>query len=369
MLDSRAGEKLDRESQAVIGVDIGGTNIKIALVDPSQKRVLRRDRLKTSADRGPDAILADLASALAELRLQARKNDFFVAAVGVGCAGLIDLTHGVVLTSPNLPGWVNFPLGQRLGQALGIPVFVENDVDCICYGEYLFGAGRDLGDFIGIAPGTGVGGCLIVNGKVWEGQGYSAGEIGHTTIQPDGDRCLCGNHGCLETLASASWLVRRAEERLSRGISSNLRQDPDRPGGLDAELIYRAAMHGDKMAQELFQLVGRSLAIAIANVVHLLGVRSALVAGGMANAWDAFIGSLHAELQLRLTMIPYTDVRVVKALLGDDAGALGSAYLAWSREALKRGNWCPSGNSFSPPLATATRSDESDGKEGRGNDN
>jgi glucokinase len=240
----------------------------------------------------------------------------------------------VVITSPNLPGWINFPLGRRLGKMLEVPVFIENDVNCICYGEYWLGAGRALGDFIGIAPGTGVGGCLMVNGKVWQGQGYSAGEIGHMTIQPDGDRCLCGNQGCLETLASASWLVRRAEEKLRKGVQSSLGQDFGRPGGLDAELIYRAAMAGDKMAQELFHVVGCSLAIAIANVVHVLGIPSVLIAGGMANGWEAFIGSLRQELDKRLTMIPPTDVRVVRAQMGDEAGAFGGAYLAASEAAL-----------------------------------
>jgi glucokinase len=340
MLISQAGDKLDRQSKldrkskAVIGVDIGGTNIKIALVDPREKRVLRRGHLRTLAEREPEVILADLGTSLAELSQQARKNGFSVAGVGVGCAGLIDLPNGVVITSPNLPGWINFPLGRRLGKMLEVPVFIENDVNCICYGEYWLGAGRALGDFIGIAPGTGVGGCLMVNGKVWQGQGYSAGEIGHMTIQPDGDRCLCGNHGCLETLASASWLVRRAEEKLRKGVQSSLGRDFGRPGGLDAELIYRAAMAGDKMAQELFHVVGCSLAIAIANVVHVLGIPSVLIAGGMANGWEAFIGSLRQELDKRLTMIPPTDVRVVRAQMGDEAGAFGGAYLAASEAAL-----------------------------------
>ena len=322
---------MDRQSQAVIGVDIGGTNIKIALVDPRQKRVLKRDNLKTSAKRGPDAILTDLGARLRELIRWARRNGFSVAGVGVGCAGLIDIEGGVVLTSPNLPGWVNFPLSRSLAQVLEVSVFLDNDVNCICYGEYWLGAGRDLDDFIGIAPGTGVGGCLIVEGKAWERQGYSTAEIGHMTIQPDGERCFCGNHGCLETLASASWLVRRAEEWLRKGELSSLSQDLDRRGGLDAELICRAAMEGDKMAQELFHLVGRSLAIAIANVAHLLGIGSVIIAGGMANAWEAFIASLNAELERRLTLMPPVGVMVVRAQLGDDAGALGGAYLAGRR--------------------------------------
>jgi glucokinase len=324
-------ENLDREPQVVIGVDIGGTRIKTALLDPVRQQVQEHHRFDTSATRGPEAILADLSSSLKKMSRQAKQRGYVLAGVGVGSAGLIDLGHGTVITSPNLPGWVNFPLGQRLQQHLQVPVLVANDVDCICFGEYLFGGGRDLGDFFGIAPGTGVGGCLIIDGKVWEGGDKSAGEIGHMTIQPEGERCRCGNRGCLETLASASWLVRRAEELLRRGVVSSLREVLDRPEGLNAELIYWAAKAGDDMAQDLFNQVGRSLAIAIANVVHLVGIRNALIGGGLANAWEVFIGALLGELEQRLTLIPATEVKVVRAQLGDEAGALGAAYLAAAR--------------------------------------
>ncbi|UCG13003.1 MAG: ROK family protein [Deltaproteobacteria bacterium] len=329
------GESLDSRSQAVIGVDLGGTNTKIGLVDLTGKRLLEFSRVKTLADRGPEAVLSNLSASLMVLMDQAKDKGYLVVGVGVGSAGVIDLNKGVVITSPNLPGWAEFPLGERLRQRLEVPVLVENDVNCICYGEYLFGAGRELGDFLGIALGTGVGGCLIVDGKVWSGGGSSAGEIGHMTIQPQGEQCRCGNRGCLETLASASWLVRRAEKLLRRGTTSSLHQHLEGPRGLSAEKIYRAALAGDQVAQELFQAVGASLAIAVANVVHLLGIRRVLIGGGLANAWKVFIGFLHRELERRLTLMAPPEIRVVKAQLGDNAGALGAAYLVGSRAALE----------------------------------
>jgi glucokinase len=276
----------------------------------------------------------DVGDRIIELSRRAEARGLQLAGVGVGCAGLIDLANETVLTSPNLPGWENVRLGKILKKKLQIPVLIENDVDCICYGEYLLGAGRSLGDFLCVAPGTGVGGGLIIDGKIWQGQGYSAGEVGHMTIQPEGEKCLCGNHGCLETLASASWLVKRAERRLLQGVESSLWSDLEKPEGLSAEGIYQAAVSGDKLAQGLFDGVGRHLAIAIANVVHLLGVRSVLLAGGLANGYDVFIGSLREELQHRLTLIPATEVRLVKARLGDGAGALGAAYLMAERNGL-----------------------------------
>lgn len=315
---------------AVIGVDIGGTNIKTALVDPQSKHLLASGQLKTRAERSPEATLAELGRSLAELGNQAAVRGFDVKGVGIGCAGIVNSQEGVVLTSPNLPGWKDLPLGALMGRHLGLPVFMENDVNCMGYGEYWLGAGRQLQAFLVMALGTGVGGCLLIDGKAWSGVGRSAGEVGHMTILPDGDQCRCGNRGCLETLASASWLVQRAEQYLRQGRSSNLEAIKT----LEAEAIYRVAIGGDVLAMELFALVGSSLAVAIANVVHLLGIQEIVIGGGLANAWEAFIPSLHEELERRLTLMPVSLVRILRGQLGTDAGSLGAAYLAATRMSL-----------------------------------
>jgi len=314
--------------KAAIGIDIGGTNIKIVLVDLRKGNVIDQVDLKTFAESGAHAIVTELGSTLAEMINKAKNDRIQVGVVGVGCAGVIDLNRGSVSVSPNLPGWEEFPLQEKLTQMLDIPVRVFNDVDCIGYAEYHLGAGVELGDFLCIALGTGVGGSLILGGRVWNEGSTSAGEIGHMTIQPDGERCLCGNKGCLETLASAGWLVRRAEERLRQGFSSTLQDDPEKTGSLKPESIQEAAQEGDPLAQELLFSVGISLAIAIANVVQLLGIRSVLIGGGFANAWDFFIDPLKKELNKRLTMVRPREVKVVRTKLGYYAGALGAAYLA-----------------------------------------
>jgi glucokinase len=314
--------------EAVIGIDIGGTNIRIVLVDPRRRKVIDQVDLKTSAKLGAKAIITELGTSLANMIHKAKDDGIQVGVVGVGCAGVIDLQKGSVTVSPNLPGWEDFPLQERLNQILQIPVRVFNDVDCIAYAEYYLGMGSELGDFLCVALGTGVGGSLIIGGRVWTKGGTTAGEIGHMTIQPEGQPCLCGNRGCLETLASAGWLVRRAEKRLQQRISSTLKDSIERTGSLEAESIQKAAQEGDSLAQELFNLVGTSLAIAIANVVQLLGIRSVIIAGGLANAWDLFIAPLRKELDRRLTMFRSPEVKVVKTKLGYYAGALGAAYLA-----------------------------------------
>ena len=319
---------LKPRTEAAIGIDIGGTNTKIVLVDPQRGKVIDQAELKTSAKSGSDAIVTELATTLATIIQKAREDGIQVGVVGVGCAGAIDVGKGSVLVSPNLPGWEEFPLQEKLTRKLEIPVRVFNDVDCIGYAEYRLGGGSELGDFLCVALGTGVGGSLIIGGKVWTEGGITAGEIGHMTIQPDGERCLCGNRGCLETLASAGWLVRRAEKHLRQGFASTLRDSLKRTGALQAESIEHAAQEGDALAQELFNLVGRSLAIAIANVIQLLGIRSVVIAGGLANAWDSFINPLRKELNQRLTMVRPREVKVVRTKLGYYAGALGAAYLA-----------------------------------------
>ena len=318
---------VEPKTEAVIGVDIGGTNIKIVLVEPRRGNEIDQVDLKTSAESGADAIVEELGTTLAAMILKARDDGIQVGVLGVGCAGVIDIQKGSVSVSPNLPGWEDFPLQKKLTQILRIPVRVFNDVDCIGYAEYRLG-GSELGNFLCIALGTGVGGSIIMDGRVWSERSTSAGEIGHMTIQPDGERCLCGNRGCLETLASAGWLVRRAEERLRQGFSSTLRDYLERNGSLKAEYIQQAAKQGDGLAQELFNLVGISLAIAIANVVQLLGIQSVVIAGGLVNAWDFFIGPLKKELNNRLTMVRPPDFKVVRTELGHHAGALGAAYLA-----------------------------------------
>ena len=313
--------------EAVIGTDIGGTNIKVVLVESRKGKVIDQVDFKTSAKSGPDAIVTELGTTLDTIIHKAKGDAIQVGVVGVGCAGIIDLQKGAVSVSPNLPGWEEFPIQEKLTHILQIPVRVFNDVDCIGYAEYRSGGG-ELGDFLCVALGTGVGGSLILGGRVWTEGSTTAGEIGHMTIQADGELCLCGNRGCLETLASAAWLVRRAEKRLRQGFSSTLRKDLERTGSLEAESIQQAAQEGDSLSLELFDLVGTSLAIAIANVIQLLGIRSVVIAGGLVNAWEFFIGPLEKELNRRLTMVRPREVKVVRTKLGYYAGALGAAYLA-----------------------------------------
>jgi glucokinase len=221
-------------------------------------------------------------------------------------------------------------LGPELAKRLPWPVALDNDANLFAWGEATMGAGQGEKNLLGITLGTGVGGGLVLGGKLWQGSRGTAAEIGHMTIEQGGERCNCGNRGCLETLASATWTVKWTAAQLAAGEESVLqplwRQNPRE---LTARRIYQAAAGGDRLAQQAFGRVGRALGLAIAGVVHLLGIPLIILGGNFAQAWDQFIGPLEAELDNRLTFFPRAELRLRPAVLGDNAGLLGAARLAW----------------------------------------
>jgi glucokinase len=211
-------------------------------------------------------------------------------------------------------------------------MFLENDANLFALGESWLGAGAGYPHMLGITLGTGVGGGLILNGRLWPGTAGTAGEIGHLTIDPEGKRCHCGNRGCLETVASSPWTVAWVKAQLAQGQSSWLRElwesDPD---ALRGEAVEAAARQRDPLAVRAFERVGRGLALAIADAVHLLGLPRVVIGGRFARAWDMFHLPLQEELYRRLTLFPPEAVSIVPAQLGDDAGLVGAARLAWDR--------------------------------------
>ena len=210
------------------------------------------------------------------------------------------------------------------------PLFLENDANLFALGEHWLGAGAGHDQMLGITLGTGVGGGLILDGRLWSGAEGTSGEIGHMTVDPEGQKCHCGNRGCLETMASAFWTVAWVKEQLAQGASSWLRElyeaDPD---AIEGQTLVVAALQADPLIRRAFDRVGRSLGQAIAAVVHLLGLTRVVIGGRFARAWEVFQPPLQEELYRRLTLFPPELVSVVPAQLGDDAGLVGAARLAW----------------------------------------
>jgi len=314
---------------AVVGIDLGGTNLRLALISPSGQILARWERA-TATMPDQEAMVATLAQDLAVCGAEAHSRHAEIKGVGLGIPGRILSREGRIAFSPNLPVFNDFLLVARLQPLIPWPVFLENDANLFALGEHWLGAGVGHQNLLGITLGTGVGGGLILGGRLWQGFEGCAAEIGHITIEPDGQKCHCGNRGCLETLASASWTVAWVKEQLAQGAPSWLQDlyvtDAD---AIRGETLVAAALNRDPLAQRAFERVGKSLGQAIADVVHLLGLSRVIIGGRFARAWEVFQPSLSEELFHRLTLFPPEAVSVSPAVLGDDAGLLGAARLAW----------------------------------------
>ncbi len=313
----------------VVGIDLGGSNLRLALISPSGQILSRWERATGTAP-SQDAMVSALAQDLAVCGAEARSRGMEVEGVGMGIPGRILSQEGLVVFSPNLPALNGCPLAARLKPLVKWPVFLENDANLFALGEHWLGAGVEHQNLLGITLGTGVGGGLILGGRLWQGFEGCAAEIGHVTIEPDGQKCHCGNRGCLETLASAFWTVAWVKEQLAQGAPSWLQDlyitDPD---AIRGETLVAAALNRDPLALKAFDRVGRSLGQAIAAAVHLLGLSRVIIGGRFARAWEVFQLAMSEEIFRRLTLFPPEAVSVTPAQLGDDAGLLGAARLAW----------------------------------------
>ena len=314
---------------AVVGVDLGGTNVRLALVSP-QGKILSRWERATATMPDQAALVAALASDLAQAGETAREAGWEIKAGGIGVPGRVLPREGRVVFCPNVAALNECHLADHLSSRLNWPLFLENDANLFALGEHWLGAGAGHDQMLGITLGTGVGGGLILDGRLWSGAEGTSGEIGHMTVDPEGQKCHCGNRGCLETMASAFWTVAWVKEQLAQGASSWLRElyeaDPD---AIEGQTLVVAALQADPLIRRAFDRVGRSLGQAIAAVVHLLGLTRVVIGGRFARAWEVFQSPLHEELYRRLTLFPPELVSVVPAQLGDDAGLVGAARLAW----------------------------------------
>jgi glucokinase len=313
----------------VAGIDLGGTNFRLALINkPGQ--ILSRWERATATMPDQAALIATLAAdLLAAVQTAKEQGGEFVGA-GIGVPGRVLPQEGRVVFSPNVPILNACPLIGELTPQVGRPLFLENDANLFALGEHWLGAGQGYQNMLGITLGTGVGGGLILNGRLWSGSEGTAGEIGHFTVDPEGARCHCGNFGCLETMASGTWTADWVKGQLAKGAPSWLQElyqvEPD---AIQGDTLVVAALQRDPLAQRAFERVGRSLGQAIAAAVHLLGLSRVVIGGRFARAWEVFKFPLEEELHRRLTLFPPEALSVCPTQLNDDAGLLGAAQLAW----------------------------------------
>ncbi len=294
-----------------IGVDLGGTNLRVAAVD-ERGNLLEKVVLHVRSIDGRDAVIRNMCEVIESLVAKYSKTQ--LRGMGIGVPGIIDLRSGMLRESPNLPGWADYPVKMEIEKRLGTAVYLENDANAAALGEQWLGAARDVESMAMLTLGTGIGSALIFHGEIWHGMTGMAGEFGHMTLDREGPKCKCGNRGCLEEYASATAVVRMAREL-----------GPE----LSAEGVYERAKAGDEQARQIFQRVGQALGVAISTIINALNLPMHVIGGGVSGAWDLFSPAIFEELRWRSMVFRATESEtiVTRAKLGSDAGIYGAARL------------------------------------------
>lgn len=313
----------------ILGVDIGGTNLVVAAVPYAGGSIGALRSCETLPERGADASVADIARMAGEVVEEVSRDgdgrpDDFVG-VGIGCPGPLDLDTGTIVATPNL-GWDDYPIRDRISDAVDLPATLDNDANCATYGEWWQGAARGLTSVVGITLGTGIGGGLITEGHLVRGASGCAGEIGHMTIDMAGRRCACGNEGCLEAYASGPNIAARAREGLESGRESLLQELVDgEVERITAAKVYEALTRGDPYAREVMSETARILGVGIANLINLLNPQMVVVVGGVTRANDHLFRPLRAEVRRRAFPSAVDACQIVAGALPETAGVIGAA--------------------------------------------
>uniref|UniRef100_A0A7C4PXL6 ROK family protein n=1 Tax=Bellilinea caldifistulae TaxID=360411 RepID=A0A7C4PXL6_9CHLR len=316
-----------------IGCDLGGTNLRAAVVDVETGHVLFQQSVPTLAREGHDAVMqrmADLFLAMIETAGLVTEN---IGGIGIGVPGVLDLEKGETLFLPNLPGtWPHVPLRDVLQQKTRLPVALLNDVRSITFGEWRFGAGQGVDTVAVLAIGTGIGGGLVINGQLHLGIGGTAGELGHMVIDFNGPRCGCGNYGCLEAFASGPAIAAMGMKAVAQGLTTKIGElcayDLN---AITPALIAEAALTGDEIACEIYQQAGFYLGVAASSLCASVSPRRIIVTGGVAHAGRLLLDPMEKTMRERVHIMPVEQVEIVPGRLGDHAGVIGAACWAAKR--------------------------------------
>lgn len=305
--------------KSAIGIDIGGTNIKVVHIS-EEGDILTS--LTEPTPVSPGASSEDVKNVVIKI-LRNILNDNVIG-IGFGIAGLIDRKNGIVIESPNIPAINGFTVKKTFAKEFSLPIIVENDANTYAYGEKWLGTGKDFNNFAVLTIGTGIGGGIIYKGELFEG----AVEIGHMVIEPQGRFCTCGSFGCLESYASGRAIVDSTIISLERGTKSLLTECCD--GNfykITPELIYKTALDGDNLSREIFREIGRYLGIGIANLSNIFSPEAVILGGGLIGAWDLFIDELKKEFSKRALKSLSANIKILKTTMKEDSGSIGAAGL------------------------------------------
>ena len=318
------------ERELVIGVDLGGTHTYAGVIDTNGEILIRKE---TDIDLSEDADTIIKNSIIPTIKSAMDDNPFLeddIKAIGIGIPGNLDSTRGFCYFSPNFK-WKDVPVTHPIREALGIPVYLQNDVNVTALGEKYFGAGKGIDDFVMVAIGTGIGGGIISGGELLKGFCEAAGEIGHITVDPNEYQCNCGNYGCMEALASGPNIARRGREIMEERKDSVLWDMVKDKSELSAYTLYKAAKQGDEAALKVWKDTGMYLGIGFSNIIHTVNPQRFIIGGRVAGALEFFLPALKEEIKKRATMVPEDSVEIVVAELQENAGMIGAAALAFEK--------------------------------------
>jgi len=295
-------------SEIFVGLDVGGTNVKIGLFD-SELTMICKTSITTEADMGPEVVINNMSQAVKELLAEAGFSLQDIVAVGIGTPGPAKYSEGIIIRSTNMPKFKNTPICKMLNERLGAPVVFDNDANVACWGEYSVGAGKGVKDIVFFTLGTGIGGGIVSNGELVHGCDENGAELGHMIIYPDGRSCNCGQKGCVEAYASAASTARRATEAIEAGAESSLKQVLDEKG-------------------EITDGTAEALAITCINMLHTTEPKRIIFTGGMIAAGDVLLNRIKEFFDKHIWTLKKEAVEICFAMLGEDTGIIGAAALA-----------------------------------------
>jgi glucokinase len=317
-------------NEVIAAIDIGGTKIALGLSDLEGRPSLPFRRFPTDVARGPHRILEQ---ALDELERMAGEAGARVAAVGVGCGGPLSRRRGLILSPANLPGWDEFPIVELIRERLHVPVELDNDANAAALAEHEYGAGQGAESMVYMTISTGIGGGVILGGRLIHGVGDAAGEVGHMIVKPGGAPCGCGARGCLETICSGTSIARRAAERLAGGgLNSALLDGSGSLKEITAKAVAEAARAGDRVASEVWDETIEYLALGVGNVIAAFAPEAVVLGGGVSTAGEQLLEPLRRRVNESVKIAPVDAIRIVQAALGGDSGVYGALILG--RQAL-----------------------------------
>lgn len=313
-----------------IGFDLGGTNLRVGIVD-QEGSIIKSIKGPTMAKEGKDKVINRIVDLLREAIEISNELSLDVKGICIGAPGFLDIRRGIIRLSPNLPGWKDVALKEEIEKGADFPpILLQNDANGFTYGEWWRGAGRGYSSIVGITLGTGVGGGLILDKKIWLGEEGAAGEIGHMVVEPSGLKCQCGRYGCLESYSSGTGIVNRVVMALKNKTNSSL---IDRTAGnfklITSEMVFEEAVAGDILSIKIIEEAGRYLGIAVSSLINILNVYRFIIGGRIAIAGDMILKPAREEIFKRAINLPAKGEVIVTGDLGDDAGIIGTAGIVF----------------------------------------